>query len=273
MRVCVCVKNVRTVRMPPRGLKALVKKTAPGKLVGEGKFKGYQATDQGQKVGRKLKGITKRLHDRVFSDGTLPIIARRADHRPGGHWAGRNGGRTRGSKVDAQVTRIVNSGPSAMKQIQHTYKLTKLTFAALSAKKLEPVVAQRVVMARTKRLATAADIVCYDREHNQLVVVELKCGFDHGRRAPAELRDGKACTMKAPMSRVPDCNLNRHLCQLAVTRELFLRERRTMEQVAQLGVDTDVRGLLLYAADSGVELFELDEYWKKRAWKIACALG
>lgn len=258
--------------MPPRGLKALVKKTAPGKLVGEGKFRGFQAVQQGQKVGRKLRGITKRLHDRVFSDGTLPIIARRADRRPGGHWSGRNGGRERGSKVDAQITRIINSGPSAMKQIQHTYKLTKLTFAALHTRKLEPVVAQRVVLAQTKRIATAADVICYDTENNKLVIVELKCGFDHGRRAAAE-HNGKDCTMKAPLSRVSDCNLNRHLSQLAVTRELFVREKTTMEKIAEFGLDPDVGGLLLYAADSGVEFFELDEYWKKRAWKIACALS
>lgn len=258
--------------MAPRGLKALLKKSAPGKLVGEGRFKGYQVVRQGYLVGNKLKGITKLLDRRVFSDGKLPLIARKADPRPGGHWTGKNGGRSRGAKVDAQVSRIVNGGASAMKKIMHCYSLTKMIFAALKQRKLEPVMAQRVVLAEGKRVATAADLVCYDTQEHKLVVVELKCGFDHGRRAAAET-DNKPCKMQAPLSRVLDCNLHRHLCQLAVTRELLTRENETINRLAELGLSTDVGGMLLYAADSGVEFFELDEYWRKRGPKILDALA
>ena len=259
--------------MPPRGLKALLKKTSPGKLVGEGKFRGYQVVRQGKLCGSKLKGITKLLDSRVFSNGTLPLIARKADPRPGGHWTGKNGGRSRGSKVDAQVSRIINSGAAALKKITHCYTLTRLIFAALKAKHLEPVMAQRVVLSETRRIATAADILCYDTEKHRLVVVELKTGYDHGRRAAAETSDGKACKMHPPLSKLMDCNLNRHLCQLAVTRELFAREADTLAKLAELGFSTDVGGMLLYAADAGVEWFELSDWFVKRASKMIDVLG
>ncbi len=259
--------------MPPRGLKTLLKKSAPGKLVGESRYKGYQVVRQGKLCGSKLKGITKLLDSRVYSNGTLPLIARKADPRPGGHWTGKNGGRSRGSKVDAQVSRIVNSGAAALKKITHCYTLTRLVFAALKAKNLEPVMAQRVVLSEARRIATAADILCYDTEKHRLVVVELKTGFDHGRRAAAETSDGKPCKMKPPLSKLADCNLNRHLCQLAVTRELFVREKDTLAKLAEMGLSTDVDGMLLYAADAGVEWFSLSDYFCKRAGKMIDALG
>lgn len=254
--------------MPPRGLKALLKKSSPGKLVGSGRFKGYQRVEQGYLVGSKLRGVTKRLDKKLFSTGTLPLIARRAVPRPGGHWTGQSGGRSRGAKVDAQITRIINGGASALKKIQHCYVLTRLIFAALKAKKLEPVMAQRVVVSQRHRLGTAADFVCYDAEKQQLVIVELKTGFDNGRLAAAQTAEGKPCRMQAPMSKVEDCNVNRHLSQLAVTRELFVKETDTINKLAELGVSADVEGLLLYATDSGVEFFSLNAYWKKRGGKI-----
>tara|TARA_B100000575_G_scaffold79882_1_gene62576 strand:- start:966 stop:1493 length:528 start_codon:yes stop_codon:yes gene_type:complete len=175
--------------------------------------------------------------------------------------------------VDAQVSRIINSGGGAFRKIQHCYTLTKLVLAALEQQKLEPIVAQRVVISEAKRIATAADIVCYDTANHSIVIVELKCGFDHGRRAPAETMDGNPCTMKPPLSKVADCNLNRHLVQLAVTREMFVREHETTNRLAEIGLSTDVKGMLLYATDTGAAIFELDEWWHKRAPKIMDALG
>ena len=258
--------------MPPRGLKALLKTTSPGKLVGGGKFKGYQATSQGRLCGSKLKGVTKLLHKRIYSNGILPLIARKADPRKGGHWKGKCGGQNRGTRVDAQVTRIVNAGASALKQIQHTYVLTKHVFAALKQRRLEPLLAQRVVLDQSRRVATAADLVCFDSRSNHLTIVELKCGYDHGRQAPAESVSGKICKMRSPLAKAPDCNLNRHLAQLAVTRELFVREKALLKKMKTLGVNADVHGLLLYAADKGVEFYDLDDWWKKRAPKIVAVL-
>jgi hypothetical protein len=130
-----------------------------------------------------------------------------------------------------------------------------MAISALSEHKLQPVCAQRVVASAQHRIGTAADIVCFDARRSTLVVVELKCGFDGGRKAPAE-KGGAACKMKAPLSKLPDCNVNRHMAQLAITWELLRREK--------LPLPLD-RGVLLYVNDEGAEFFELAAWWKKKA--------
>ncbi len=255
--------------MPPRGLKAALKKSAPAKLSGTGRFKGFVRLRQGKPEGKKLKGLTKRLASKLHSDGALPAIARRGEPRPGGHWKGKNGGRARGSRVDAQLTRLVNAGPAAMKNAQHVYNLTKMALAAFAEQNLEPVFAQRAVC--SARVGTAADLIAYCPETNQIVVVELKCGHDHGRRAPAE-KGGLPCKMKGPLKAALDTVLHRHLAQLTVTREMLIREAETMRRLGDLGVDSTVEGLLMYVTDSGVESFPLSEWWVRRGARILDAL-
>ena len=127
--------------------------------------------------------------------------------------------------MDAQLTRLVNAGPAAMKNAQHVYNLTKMALAAFAEQNLEPVFAQRAVC--SARVGTAADLIAYCPETNQIVVVELKCGHDHGRRAPAE-KGGLPCKMKGPLKAALDTVLHRHLAQLTVTREMLIREAETM---------------------------------------------
>lgn len=253
--------------MAPRGLKALLKKSSPAKLVGTGKFKGFVPLRQGAKTGRKLRGLTKRLERKVWSSGVLPLIARTSKGRAGGHWKGKQGGRTRGSKVDAQLTRLINAGPAAMKKQLHVYRLTKMVLSGLHERGLEPVMAQRCVISERHRIGTAADIVCFSKADNRVVLVELKCGFDSGRTAAA-VHNGKACNMKSPLSGASDCNVHRHLSQLAVTHHLFVKEQDTLQKLGDLGVEREVKGLLMYANDEGVEFFELGSWWVKRAGKV-----
>jgi hypothetical protein len=253
--------------MPPRGLKAFLKKSSPAKLVGVGKFKGFVPLRQGKKTGRKLRGLTKRLEKRVWSSGVLPLIARTSKGRAGGHWKGKHGGRMRGSKVDAQLTKLINGGPSMLKKQLHVYKLTKMVLSGLHERGLEPVMAQRCVISEKSRLGTAADFVCYSKAENQVVLVELKCGFDSGRTAAA-VKQGKACKMIGPLSGASDCNVHRHLAQLAVTHHLFCSEQDTLDKLADLGLKKEVKGLLLYANDEGVEFFDLTDWWEKRAGKV-----
>ena len=259
--------------MPPRGLKAILKKSSPAVLTGSGKFRGFTVVRQGKKTNVKLKGITKRLEKKLWSGGTLPSIARHSDPKAGGHWNGKLGGRKRGTKVDAQLTRVINSGPAAMKKALHTYKLTKMVLSGLASKGLEPVMAQRAVISEKLRLATAADIVGYNKKKNCLVFVELKCGFNHGRRAAAVNSKGKDCKMKAPLGGARDCNVSRHLAQLAATRELFVREKDTLAAIGELGVEPEPEAVLMYANDEGVEFYELTSWWAKRAPRILNAIA
>lgn len=259
--------------MAPRGLKSVLKKSAPAKLVTSGKFKAFQLLHQGTKVGgAKLKGLTKRLSSKLWSKGVLPTIAKRADARPGGHWGGKRGGIKRGTRVDAQLTRLINAGPAELKKAHHVYSLTKMAISGLASRGLEPVFAQRCVASQKHRIGTAADIVCYETKTNRLVLVEVKCGHDHGLAAPAVSRKGKACTMAAPLEAVPDCVVNRHSLQLALTRELFVQEKSTLAQMGDVGLDQDVGGLLMYVRDRGVEFFELSDWWKARAPGVLNAL-
>ena len=258
--------------MAPRGLKALLKKTQPAKLAGTGKFRGFVPLRADGSTGTKLRGLTKRLQARLWSDGELPAHAKRADPRAGGHWGGCKGGQLRGKRVDAQLTRLINAGPAAWKAQRHVYRLTKMVLSGLAARGLEPVGSQRCAISERHRLGTAADIVAFCKKRNRLVIVEVKCGYDNGRKAAAE-RNGRACTMQAPLSRVSDCNLHRHLLQLCVTRHLFAAEKATLARIGELGVEPEVDAMLLYANDAGVEFYALDEWWHKRGAKILNALA
>ena len=248
--------------MAPRGVKTLLRTTAPAKLVGEGKFKGYQSKE----TNRKCRGLTKQLQSRLWSEGILPTIARMGDTsiRPKKAWKGKKGGQTRGKLVDQQLTKLVNGGKAMIMRQKKMYALTRLALRGLAKRGLDPVIAQRSVLCEDRRLATAADVIAYERKTNRLVVVELKCGYDHGRKAAAE-RAGRPCKMKAPCSRVLDCNVNRHLAQLAVTRDLLSRERQTLRSLNDLGVESTIGGMLMYVNDEGVEYFKLDEWWVKKA--------
>lgn len=251
--------------MPPRGLKKVLKDSQPCKLVGSGDRKRFEVTIQGQRGGLKLRGVTKRLENCLFSSGTLPAIARASDAPAGGHWRGPGGGRRRGSAVDAQVSRL--AGLSAEKRIgSKMLNLTRNVFAALSARGLEPVLGQRAVCSERHRIGTAADIVCHDAAKNELVVCELKCGHS-GARTAAAIKNGRSCNMQKSLSKAPDNTVNRHLAQLAVTHHLLTKEKKTLTKLGVLGIDS-VSGLLIYANDSGVEAYKLQDWWIAKASSI-----
>ena len=255
--------------MAPRGLKKTLRGTAPAILSGTGKYKGFQS----KATNKKLRGLTKLLQSRLWSDGILPSIARSADSaiRPKMAWKGKRGGQFRGTKVDQQLTKLINGGKMAVLRQKSMYKLTKLALSALAKRKLDPIMAQRSVLDEQRRLGTAADAICYHKKSNRLVMVEVKCGYDHGRSAAAE-RGGRPCKMRPPCSKALDSNVHRHLAQLALTREMFVRETKTLKLIGDLGVEQHVDGLLLYVNDEGAEFFVLDDWWKKKAAKILVSL-
>ena len=254
--------------MAPRGLKKLLKSTSPAKLTGKGKFKGFQVLKQGNASGTKLRGLTKALEHRVWSDGTLPSVATHGAVKRGG-WKGKGGGRRRGTAVDAQLTRQINSGK--IKPACGQYTLTKLTLAALAENGLEPVACQRTVCHQMRRVGTAIDILCYEKSTAQLTVVELKCGYSGAKEAAAQ-KNGKACKMKGVLRKALDHNLNRHLAQLACTREMLVRESKALAKMHSLGIGNAVGGALLYVNDEKTELYLLPQWWIKRAPAILDSL-
>ena len=137
-----------------------------------------------------------------------------------------------------------------MKKALHVYRLTKMVLSGLDSRGLEPVIAQRACISEKDRIGTAADVIAVDAKKNRLVVVELKCGFDNGRTAAA-VHKGKACKMRAPAGSASDCNMHRHMAQLAVTREMLVRESKTLDRIGELGLEREVDGVLMYANDEG----------------------
>ena len=235
-----------------RGIRALVQKTAPGKLARNGKFACFRArTSTNRSTGPKLRGITKLLTQKLYSSATPPSDG----SWRGGAWQGAGGGLRRGKAVDAQVSRLAK-GSEALRKRSRMLKLTRLTFNALAYHGLVPVDAQRVVIDRERGIGTAVDVVCMRGEH-QLVLVELKTGFGGDRT-----RDAGTC-MQKPLAKAKDSHINRHFAQLAVTMHLFKRETRTLAKLLAKGVDK-VSGCVLYVDGDVSEKFELPGWWERR---------
>ena len=249
--------------MAPRGLKNALRKTAPAILKRNGSYKTFQS----KKTEKKLRGLTKLLEKHLWSKGVLPVEARRADVsiRDYGTWKGEKGGQYRGMRVDQQLTRLINGGgPAVLREGPKMLKLTKMALSALARRGLKGVLAQRSTLCEAQGVGTAADILAYDKKKNVMVVVEVKCGYDRFRTASA-VSYGRDCKMQAPCSRASDCNVHRHMAQLAVTHLMLSRERDMLKQVGDLGISQELEGVLLYVNDEGAEFHPLTEWWQKKA--------
>lgn len=211
-----------------------------------------------------LRGLTKVLEASVFSEGPLPWAASSQTH---GDWAGRGAGRRRGTAIDRQLSVLVNTG---RQQGKTTHFLTTVALRALRKVGLRPVVAQRPVACAAARIGTAVDVVALD-EHDQLVLLEMKCGFATNRTTPAG-GAGRRLHMRRPVSGAADTALNRHLCQLAATCAMMASESQTLHTLAACGVNVrtpaDVRAVLMYVNDDIADLIELPDWWRQRGHKL-----
>lgn len=254
-----------------RGVKAILKRTTPGKLVRSKKYVCYrEISPSGRPIGPKLRGVARRLADVVFSNGAIPFTASTssgAGNAFRGHaWRGADGGIRRGKAVDAQVSRLAKTSEKARLESK-MLKLTRMTFLALAHHGLKPIESQRVVLDRRRTLGTAIDVVC-QRGETELVLVELKSGYRGDRTAAATMPGrSKAMMMKAPLATAKDSHLHRHFAQLTATLALFVAEEATVEALRQKGVDS-ISGALLYVNDDESELHELPEWWRRRGERL-----
>lgn len=250
-----------------RGVKALINRSSPGKLVRSKKYTCYRATsDAGKPVGPKLRGVARRLADVVWSKGTIPVTSTGGGNTfRGNAWRGPDGGIRRGKAVDSQVSRLAKTSAKARLD-SRMLKLTRLTFVALQHHGLTPIESQRVVIDRRRNLGTAIDVVC-QRGDSELVLVELKSGYRGDRTAPAQRPGCVECMMKAPLSTANDSHLHRHLSQLTATLALFVSETSTIEALKSKGVET-IGAALLYVNDDESELHELPDWWRRRGERL-----
>lgn len=255
--------------MAPRGLKQLLQKSAPGRFC-RGKIQGFRAVDaEGKYEGPTLSGITKKLTERLYSKGEISMTG-------GGGWVpaawrGADGGRRRGSAVDHQVSRLAAMGKQA-RQNASKYKFTSLAFAALEQAGLEPLMGQRVVISKQLGIATACDVVCYSKDRNALVVVELKTGFA-GDRTRAAVHQRKTQKMKSPCSTALDSTLHRHLAQLTATRHMLASETTLRAALKSKFEISTIEGALLYVCDADMQFHSLPDWWSRRGKALIAALA
>ena len=249
-------------------LRNVLEATAPCVLVKNGKFKSFRTRSKDGLIGRVLSGLTTRLSERVFSQGDLPESTTRCRVWRGGRWGGKSGGRRRGSAVDAQLTKIANTGrlPS-----NPPLKLTSMLLKAFERKKYALISGQRGVASVAHGIGTALDLVCLDERNDELVLIELKCGFD-GNRMDAVTRSGRVLKLKPPLDAACDCAYHRHIVQLAVAANMFCSEDETIRSLKGMGVK-GVRSELVYASDLDVEFVQLQEWWKKRSGRVLSVIS
>lgn len=248
-------------------LRAALRKGAPARLIGRGSRRGFARLHEGKRLGRRLSGLTKRLAERLHSEATLPSVTRQRVARHA--WKGKQGGRRRGIAIDQQVSMVANG----RKPRRSLYRLTKVALTALKAEGLRLVCGQLPVASDADNLASAIDVVGVrdGPDGTELVLVELKTGYDRGRQLPA-MRQGVAQTMRGPLQRAEDCLCHRHLAQLAATTALFLSDPCVGERLETLQVQR-VTALLLYVTDADVEFIPLADWWVKKGAAIVRACG
>jgi hypothetical protein len=218
-----------------------------------------------------LRGITKLLESKLYSDGTIDYKS--AQPTGGGtSWRGPNGGIRRGKAVDTQVSRLASCGVGKRTSTA-SYKLSRYVFSALEKSGLEPLEGQRVVVDTTRNLGTAIDVLAYNSQNNALAVVELKTGFAASRTLPAVNAVGNECMLNYPCTGATDCVLHRHLAQLAVTHRLFVKEKKLLDTLKKRFEIRAVEGVLLYVNERDTSLYNLTSWWVRRGGAIATEIS
>jgi len=218
----------------------------------------YPGSDR---TGTMMRGLTRLLEERAFSATSLPAIAKRASTtRPNKAWRGRDGGRKRGRLVDKQLSDLANGTKKT-----RPHRLTRIALAALASRGIRLVRGQQTVVHDRSNVASAVDVIGL-RGADELVLIELKTGYDSGRLAPA-MRHGAPQSMRPPLAKASDCVAHRHLAQLSATAAMFVGDHATMAKLKEVGIRR-VTGELLYVTDEDVEVIDLCEWWLSRGARL-----
>ena len=243
-------------------LRRIMRRCAPAKLVGSGKRKGFRRVySTSGRVGAMMRGLTRMLEERAFSVASLPSVAKRAStKRSEKEFRGRDGGRKRGRLVDKQLSVVANGG-----KLKRPHRLTRIALATLASRDVTMVRGQQPVVHDRSNVASAVDVVGM-RGDQELVLIELKTGYDSGRLAPA-MRNGTPQYMQPPLNKASDCVVHRHLAQLSATAGMFIGDQAMMNKLKESGIRR-VTGELLYVTDDDVEVIELNEWWMSRGSRL-----
>jgi len=155
----------------------------------------------------RFRGAAKRLKELFWPNYSFSR-APEGESAAGGGARNASAGRSRGARVDREVTRAVNGAP-----VRGSHTLTGFALEALRRAGIQAVASQVVV--HFGRCATAVDVV--GRTANGAwVCVELKCS--------SERKYTSACgRMRGALSSRDDSIAQQHAVQCGVTRLLFER--------------------------------------------------
>lgn len=238
-------------------IRSILQDHTNSKLCGKGKFRAFREYNpRSGKFGTKIySGLTKKLQQHIYPQQTPPI----------GRSYSRLNGRTRGRRVDAQLSNIVNRKRFKIKSGEHLHKMTKVALASLHQQGLEPIKAQVPVCCDVNGIATAVDVLAArscedDKNMLELVVVELKTGFDQDR-----MKNNKELHLKAPLNMIEDNWCARHLAQLACTWSMFVQNKEMLRSLKTRCNVRDVTAILLYVTEYDQEIVELPFFYGERS--------
>lgn len=254
--------------MPPRGARTTLLNTAPARAVRSSKYSVvFRAGKDKRRGGARLRGVTRILQKKVWSQGFLPARALFGEENKCGRWKGPDGGKRRGSAVDAQVCRLARLS-DARRRSSKKFHLVDMIFLALRTQGMEQLMGQRVVCDVSRGLGTAVDLVC--SKEDALILVEVKTGYAGDRTASAQMK-GRNAKMGVPFASANDTILNRHFAQLTATTAMFVREIETLRRLSEIGLKR-VESVLVYATNDDVEVHSLPEWWLKRGERLLSVL-
>lgn len=241
-------------------VRSILRDHATAKLCGKGKYCAFRAYNpRSGKYGAKIySGLTKQLQRRIYPKQTPPI----------GRSHSKFNGRTRGRRVDAQLSKVVNRKCFRIRNGERLYGMTKIALASLHEQGLEPIKAQVPVCCDASGIATAVDILAARKCHDdndmlELVVVELKTGYDQDR-----MKQNQQLQLKAPLNMVNDNWCARHLAQLACTWRMFIQNKEMVLALKNRCKVRDVTAMLLYVTDHDQEIVELPYFYGERSRQV-----
>ncbi len=163
-------------------------------------------------------------------------------------------GMERGKEVDHQISNWANEPEPPRKPHVYSEKIA----AAILKLGLVPIGGQVPVYDDDLMIATAADLVCYSKKNNCLVLCEIKCGWNgSGAYKKASGR------MHSAMSAFDNSPANQHQIQLGMTHYLFGVTFGT----------TSHESYVVRCADRGVYFYKLEDSVMSRIGKVCTAMS
>lgn len=130
--------------------------------------------------------------------------------------------------------------------------LLKHLHGLLEMMSLQIISSQVPVCDRKKRIATAVDLLCYNHENKEVVVVEIKVGFN----ATLFSRHSKKAMVRVRGHSFFDCPFNQHQLQLACTNRMFECSFKAVLKRSKFRIGAP---LLIILQQIGIFVYILDE--------------